>query len=276
MENPLVQRALETLSQNTKDHWATRPIRRIRVESAKDFYRFASRREPVVITNALEAWPAMKYWDAEYLKKKVGSNIVSVNVTPNGMGDAVVRDHEGSEVFAFPEERSMKCSEFLDLWTSSSSSVSDERRPVFYLSHQNDSLRTQFAKLLEDDVPSHISWASELFGSRPDAVNLWIGDRRSRSSLHQDYYENLYAVVRGEKEFVLISPSDVPFLYASAEFPTSQYCQSKKSGTWSIDPVFSDKRVRTKTSWVPVDVRKPDLDRFPLFRYVRVFARGLA
>ncbi|PNW85197.1 hypothetical protein CHLRE_03g175750v5 [Chlamydomonas reinhardtii] len=55
--------------------------------------RFASeyvqRNKPVIITGALENWKAMRLWGERYLTKHaVGSTQVTVDVTPNGRGDA--------------------------------------------------------------------------------------------------------------------------------------------------------------------------------------------
>ncbi|TFY66944.1 hypothetical protein EVG20_g4140 [Dentipellis fragilis] len=48
---------------------------------------------------------------------------------------------------------------------------------------------------LRPDVPAEISWCSEAFGKNPDAVNLWIGNDRSVTSVHSDGWclqERLY------------------------------------------------------------------------------------
>ena len=45
-------------------------------------------------------------------------------------------------------------------------------------------------------------------GCAPDAVNFWMGDERAVTSMHKDHYENIYCVVRGEKTFTLIPPTD--------------------------------------------------------------------
>ena len=54
------------------------------------------------------------------------------------------------------------------------------------------------------------------------AVNLWIGDERSVSSCHKDYFENFYCVLSGEKTFTLFPPCDVAFLpkkvYSTAKY----------------------------------------------------------
>jgi hypothetical protein len=37
---------------------------------------------------------------------------------------------------------------------------------------------------LRGDVPAEIPWCSEALGRRPDAVNLWIGNSKSVTSIH--------------------------------------------------------------------------------------------
>lgn len=73
------------------------------------------------------------------------------------------------------------------------------------------------------DVHPCLPLAEQAFGNRPDAINLWIGDERSVSSMHKDHYENFYAVVKGKKSFILAPPSAIACLYET-ETP---------SGTWS-------------------------------------------
>lgn len=53
---------------------------------------------------------------------------------------------------------------------------------------------------------------SSFFGSAPEALNFWMGENRSVSSLHKDPYDNLYAVIEGEKHFTLIPELYYPYL----------------------------------------------------------------
>jgi jumonji domain-containing protein 7 len=70
--------------------------------------------------------------------------------------------------------------------------------------------------------------AVDAFGfERPEAINLWIGDERSVSSLHKDHFENMYAVIGGEKGFVLFPPTDIAF-FEEKSFPATRYKLSKK------------------------------------------------
>jgi hypothetical protein len=61
---------------------------------------------------------------------------------------------------------------------------------VMYAQLQNNCLRTEFKELLSD-VPGDISFASYAFGSKPDAVNFWMGEDTSVTSLHKDPFEVL-------------------------------------------------------------------------------------
>lgn len=90
-----------------------------------------------------------------------------------------------------------------------------------YLQEQNDCFRAEYGALsrdCEEDIP----WASEALGCQPEAVNLWIGNHFSETSFHKDHYENLYAVVTGEKHFLLLPPTDFHRMYVR-EYPAARY-----------------------------------------------------
>lgn len=92
---------------------------------------------------------------------------------------------------------------------------------VAYAQQQNDCFRSEYSALASDCDPD-IPWASEALGCLPEAVNLWIGNHSSETSFHKDHYENLYAVVCGEKHFLLLPPTDVHRLYIR-DYPAAQY-----------------------------------------------------
>ncbi len=155
--------------------------------------------------DAVEHWGALKKWTNDYLRGKIGDLQITVDVTPSGFGDAVYDD----KYFVQPEERKMKFAQYLDILEKKVPSEG-----VFYVSHQNGNLSSEFDPLIED-IDSDIAWASEAFGEKPDAINLWMGEDRSVSSLHKDHYENMYVVVAGEKYFTLLPPT-----YNSLHLPT--------------------------------------------------------
>jgi len=163
------------------------------------FYRrFVAQSQPVILTNACDQWPALQRWSNAYLRQSMGTHEVSVNVTPRGHGDVLVAGR-----FVKPEERRLPFARVLDAWEGVAQSTS-----VFYISHQNGSFASEFGPLHEDISPNVDAWGTEVFGAPPEAVNLWLGDNQAVSSMHKDYYENLYAVMRGQKLFTLLPPWD--------------------------------------------------------------------
>ncbi|EKX50019.1 hypothetical protein GUITHDRAFT_104417 [Guillardia theta CCMP2712] len=227
---------------------------RIENPSALEFLRdFVLPNRPCIITGAMEEWPARRQWSNEYLTGRLGEKKVSVNVTPDGRGDAIVDD----KFFVLPEERLMTFAQFLaELYREGNDDV-------LYLSHQNDNLRSQIGEALLNDVPPSIPFVDDALGHGPDAVNLWMGDSRSVTTLHKDHYENLYAVIRGEKIFTLYPPTSLPFLYPH---PYGIRRYRKEGGAWRICELGEQEGEEVK-SWISVNPNAPDYDRHPLFEF---------
>jgi peptidyl-lysine (3S)-dioxygenase / protease len=198
----------------------------------------------------------MSLWTDDYLTKKLDDSEISVNVTPNGRGDAVL----DNAYFVMPEERRMTFSDFLSKLKTPQPQGGEQE--VFYLSHQDDSLRTQFPALLPDVDPT-IRFAEDALGTPPDAINLWMGGADAVTTMHMDHYENLYAVVRGEKRFTLLPPTSMPLLYPR---PYEPRVYSREGGSWHTRPAPSpghdsaDGAGRRHT-WISVNPEAPDLER---------------
>ncbi|XP_041367695.1 bifunctional peptidase and (3S)-lysyl hydroxylase Jmjd7-like [Gigantopelta aegis] len=219
------------------------------VPSALAFYReFVSPNKPVVLRGLIDHWPALTKWSPTYIREKMGQQTVTVTLTPNGYADAV---HCGK--FVMPDERRMTMGEFLDALDHN-----DHVPGVPYIQKQNSNLADEFAPII-DDVESDLSLGSEAFGKAPDAVNFWMGDGRAVTSMHRDPYENLYCVVSGWKTFILIPPTDQPFvpyvLYQAAKY------KLKDSGEFEIE----DDTDSGQVPWIDIDPLRPDLTKYPDF-----------
>lgn len=217
MEESIVKSnaSLEELSNNSGDFW----IQTVPTLEAPSQLRFAidayAAYHPVVVTGILNHWPALSKWDKNYLTTVV-RNKVGINLTPDGHGDCVKNIGDRKQ-FVYPAEVSVKMSTFFHLLENEQPGAA-----VPYLSQQNDNLRTDMECLMSDIDPS-LPLVDEVFGGcAPEAVNLWIGDERSVSSIHKDHYENMYAVIQGEKCFTLFPPTDIAF-FPEDTFPTSRY-----------------------------------------------------
>ena len=170
---------------------------------------------------------------------------VPVAVTPNGRADAVCNIEVGSTRnlqkphFVLPCERQMQMSDFLEhlVRQQPSSQQQDtacevhknngspsDQQEIMYLQQQNGNFTSHFSELL-GDIDPEMQWASQAFGASPDAVNLWIGNNQSVTSFHKDHYENLYAVVTGEKTFTLLPPCDAYRMHL-AHYPVATCCDT--------------------------------------------------
>lgn len=253
-------RGLARLAGNTRDLWTPREVPRRPAANvcALEFLRdFVSQSQPVVLTELSEAeWPCLDRWTEEHFLRSVGDETVSVNITPGGLGDFV--DEAGH--FVKPLEEQMR---FRDFWARlHRGGAPGECVP--YLSRQNDSLRAELPALARD-VPAAVPLGVEAFGNEPEAVNLWIGDGRATSSCHKDHYENLYVVVQGEKVFTLLPPAAVPFLHEQRCPPAHFERRAPAEGTRERLVTVLDQEPADDVPWVPLDVARPDLRRYPDF-----------
>uniref|UniRef100_A0AAY4BUV5 Bifunctional peptidase and (3S)-lysyl hydroxylase JMJD7 n=1 Tax=Denticeps clupeoides TaxID=299321 RepID=A0AAY4BUV5_9TELE len=223
--------------------------------SPVQFYReWVAPNKPCIIHNAFNHWPALSKWNPAYFREVVGSKEISVAVTPNGYADAVFGDR-----FVMPEERRMAFSSLLDVVEGRGGAG---QPAVFYVQKQCSNLIEELPELT-GDVESHIPWMTEALGKLPDAVNFWLGEARAVTSMHKDHYENLYCVISGEKQFILIPPTDRPFvpyeLYQPAVY------SFREDGSFEV----VDEENAEKVPWIPVDPLNPDLDRYPSYRLAR-------
>ncbi|XP_075641088.1 lysine-specific demethylase JMJ32 [Castanea sativa] len=201
---------------------------------------YVSQNKPCLISSATLHWPALSSWSQHtYLTQSLSASPnVSVHLTPHGNADALVpfpntNNNNNNLCFASPHVQQLPFREALHLITTNSDSNSNTQKFVAYLQQQNDCFRSEYSAL-SSDCDDHIPWATEALGSLPEAVNLWIGNHRSVTSFHKDHYENLYAVVSGEKHFLLLPPTDYHRMYIR-NYPAARYSYSQESGEFALE-----------------------------------------
>lgn len=137
---------------------------------------------------------------------------------------------ENREYFVLPEEQTMKMEDFLK-------KLEDTDNPnVYYIQKQNSNLSEDFPELLADIDINTLKFAFDAFNKRPDAINFWMGDHRAITSLHKDPYENMYCVISGYKDFILIPPTDYAYVLRS-KYPIGTY-KTAQNGEMFIDPAI--------------------------------------
>ncbi len=196
-------------------------VPRIAPPSAEEFReRYVKTHQPVIIVGAMEDWPA-RQWSGEYLAARFGDRRVPVaHVTDNRVTDdpAVGFSHREEPLDDFIERIGAPgpvdgYAMFL-LGQTLTELESDLRTPAF-----------------APPAP----WSVWRF---------WMSAPETRSPLHMDLPDNLFAQVVGRKRVTLFSPAEEWKLYRNAP--------------WSRLPHMSR-----------VDAEAPDLARYPRFAAAR-------
>nr|GMC50251.1 jmjC domain-containing protein 7 [Ipomoea batatas] len=192
---------------------------------------YVSPNKPCLISSAINHWPATTLWHStHYLLDALSSSTVSLHLTPTGRADSVtsIPTSPSSLCFASAHVEQLPFPDAL-----SKVLQSENGSTIAYLQQQNDCFRSEYEALGSDCEP-HFSWASEALECLPDAVNLWIGNDLSETSFHKDHYENLYAVITGEKHFLLLPPTDFHRMYIR-EYPAAQYHYSQDKREFQLE-----------------------------------------
>ena len=269
---------LSDFSSDVEALWST-PIKELtEVPSPLTFLRdHVSLSKPLLIRNA---FPTLALDDLV----DEGSNddiLLNVDVS-DGHGDCI-RVVNGERIFVMPQVKQMTLNEFREglkrqkKYEDPHDSVEKDDRglrkindddengaEIYYYSRQNDCLRSELPSLAKL-FPKTIQFADETFNAKPEAVNLWIGNEKSVSSLHKDHYENIFCVACGEKVFTVCPPSDALYM-EEATLPSGTFCKDTR-GTWTVnrDKVEENGELKDQmVRWLDVDVEKllsSDADR---------------
>ncbi|MBW0507267.1 hypothetical protein O181_046982 [Austropuccinia psidii MF-1] len=249
-----------------------------RIPTALELSRMIASNRPLVIrsynqlqksrsmqdSDGFHAMKAFDNWSESYLIERLGSQLITIARTPAGNADSTV-----DGIFVEPAYEKMTMTDFLNELRQPADYINNLapiQKDVVYLQYQDGNLTKELLPLLPDIGPN-LPIASQALGAdRPDAVNIWIGDKRSTTSLHNDPYENFYLVIQGSKTFILFPPVE-HYCMHEAFYPRGQYFKDRDSKTWLIETPKS--QTATKVLWTPVDPIQPNYNQFPRFKFAR-------
>jgi jumonji domain-containing protein 7 len=185
------------LSELTGDYWVSGIVKTLVNPTPLELLREGvSSYMPCLLQGTINDWPATNLWDLDYLTRKIGQQKININFTSDGRADGVKRQNIlGKEEprFQYPYEEKIEFEVFADMLQNPY-----EIDAIPYLSEQNDNFRSIFCDpashiSLNSEVPTQFSLGESVFGTTDtaglEAINLWIGDERSVSSLHKDHFE---------------------------------------------------------------------------------------
>lgn len=211
------------------------------------------------------------------MRHKVGNKSIKVALTPDGRADAVLSvrqvDDSIGKVFVMPCEKQQTFSELLDTLvdvptqhpnmegTAMVENAEIISKHVPYYSAQDGNLLRDVPELLDDLDEEAMSFAKIAFGAEASAVNIWVGDGRSLTTMHADPFENLYLVVAGTKVFELRPPCDEAIL-PKPYLRRVQWVPDVEKEGGEVHPLkdFPGWRLEVqdeKTAWVDEDVVDP-------------------
>ena len=265
-----IQQSIHELFTNYSELHISTVNRLDQLPGALQFYRsYVSCNIPCILSNLCNSW-LVSHWNILYLRQLIGNTVISVSITPNGLADSILsctRNH--TKYFVTPYTVSMCYNQFVDLVDHTSNAVHCRYyipNAIYYAQQQNNCFNTEYSTLHQYISESKLM--NDVFDTPPDAVNLWIGNALSVSSLHRDMYENIYSVVSGRKIFYLYPPVSYHYLqfsyYHTAQFvpkrlitdPSLPYIEltDERYSEWCILPDINNSRI----PWSDWDASKYD------------------
>jgi hypothetical protein len=183
---------------------STFEVPRVERPSRREFEeRFLGPQRPVIISGAMEGWPARERWTNDYLTEKVGARTIhSWTKAHQGLSDP---QQDPARV---GRRAPMTLAEYIELLTGAT--ISD---------------RNLYAALLPIKTALPELWPDVRFPPFVDedkywAVNFWFGPGNTFTPLHYDVANNFLAQVRGRKQLILCPPREIARLYP---FPFSYW-----------------------------------------------------
>ena len=174
---------------------STFEVPRVDRPSRREFEeRFLFPQRPVIISGAMEGWPARERWTNDYLTEKVGAR--------------TLRPWKPTDIDTPP----MKLAEYIDLLAGAS--ISDGQLYAALLP-----IRTTLPELWPD-----VRFPPFVDEDKCRQVNFWFGPGNNFTPLHYDASNNFLAQIRGRKQVILCPPREIarlypfPFSYADNPF----------------------------------------------------------
>lgn len=183
------------------------------------------RRQPVIITGALQGAKVLARWQADYFRSAIGATEVHVEISPTNYFPPL--DGQTSA----PIKRQTRQMAFADY----ADALFAENHTADKLYMSEELLADKFPILAADVEPlTCLDRGLQIINS------FWLGSAETVTPLHYDLIYNLAVQVWGRKRFTLFAPDQLAYLYP---FPTRS-----RFGHFSR-----------------VNIEQPDVVRFPKF-----------
>lgn len=189
---------LNTLDRFARLNPAYLQVHRIPCPSFGQFIRhYYSRNLPVIFTDSVSHWPALKTWSPQYFKDTVGSQQIEVQC--NREQDPMFERN------SIQHKTRMQMNEFVELVEQAQHSNN------FYMTANNAKASQSSLAVLFNDLDHFHGYTDH--SQRDDRSFIWFGPKGTFTPLHHDLTNNILVQIYGRKKVTLIPALQVPYLY---------------------------------------------------------------
>ena len=155
--------------------------------------RFLFPQRPVIISGAMEGWPAREQWTNDYLKEKVGAH--TVHPYKHKAHNPFLDAKKGTS-----DTLPMKLAEYIDLLAGDAISDGDLYLGLLSMTTLPELCPdVRFPRFVDEDK----------YGQ----INFWLGPGNNLTPLHYDIANNFLAQIRGRKQVILSPAREIARLY---------------------------------------------------------------
>ena len=200
LDNKLKKRdwVLEIYRRSSRQATTFGQVPRVQKPSRQEFLdQYYAQNRPLVIEGAMDDWPAMTRWSADYLKQRLGDRMVEVQA--NRGSDANYEQNQAAL------KKEMRFGDYIDL-IETIGQTND-----YYITANNSNKNRESLKELWHDI---VLFPDYLRDDDPNNRGFfWYGPRGTVTPLHHDLTNNFMAQVRGRKLVRLVAPCELPDMY---------------------------------------------------------------
>eukprot|EP01033_Poteriospumella_lacustris_P013655 gene13655-9782_t len=190
------------------------------------FSKYVASRTPVVFNGFIT--------DAEWkVSKESWSYDNLIRRTPDDMTVKIEYRDNDADRFGLGKEKTVPFHEFITDIANDATNLYMTTQELEYDLEDQPEIISAPLTALQQDFPLIPSIFGNLVISN---INLWIGRSSSwtTSGLHHDYHDNLYIMLKGQKQITLISPAFTEDLYTEGEMlfiPAGWFHEVKSQGS---------------------------------------------
>eukprot|EP01080_Neovahlkampfia_damariscottae_P011582 gene11582-4826_t len=164
-------------------------VKRIKSPNYSQFVKYVQMNRPFIINGMMKNWKAMKSWNNDYFRKKIGDIKL------------LVENSKDNTFYGGASFYNMKMKDFLDVYSKK------DRKSNYYVAEVD----IDNFGMLKNDFPKKLSFVPNLW--QHYRTQFWIGAGNQLTPMHRDASENLLCQIKGSRTVKLYDPLQVDLLY---------------------------------------------------------------